>query len=114
MQREIHKAAYDAQKRLEANEDIVVGLNEYQLDEEIHQDLLRVDEALEKAQIDKTQHVRNTRDETYVETCLAELRKAARSNDNVMPFIVEAVKAYATVGEIANVMRDEFGEYTGM
>ncbi|SFF54810.1 methylmalonyl-CoA mutase, N-terminal domain [Halobacillus alkaliphilus] len=114
MQREIHKAAYDAQKRLEANEDIVVGLNEYQLDEEIHQDLLRVDEALEKAQIDKTQHVRNTRDDSHVETCLEELRNAARSNENVMPFIVEAVKAYATVGEIANVMRDEFGEYTGM
>ncbi|MFZ0475407.1 MAG: methylmalonyl-CoA mutase family protein, partial [Halobacillus sp.] len=114
MQREIHKTAYDAQKRLEANEDIVVGLNEYQLDEEIHQDLLRVDEALEKAQIDKTRHVRNTRDDSQVDTCLAELRKAARSNDNVMPFIVEAVKAYATVGEIANVMRDEFGEYTGM
>ncbi|MGP4061785.1 acyl-CoA mutase large subunit family protein [Halobacillus sp. H74] len=114
MQREIHKAAYDAQKRIESNEEIVVGMNEYKLEEEIHADLLRVDEALEQAQIEKTNEVRSSRDQKKVDICLADLRRAAKGTDNVMPHIVDAVKVYATVGEIANVLRDEFGEYTGM
>ncbi|WP_079530215.1 acyl-CoA mutase large subunit family protein [Halobacillus hunanensis] len=114
MQREIHQTAYEAQKRIESNEDIVVGLNEYKLEEEVNPDLLRVDEALEAGQINKTQEIRHTRDAAVVERCLAELRQAAKANDNVMPHIVEAVKVYATVGEIANVLREEFGEYTGM
>ncbi|MCA0970158.1 methylmalonyl-CoA mutase family protein [Halobacillus litoralis] len=114
MQREIHTAAYEAQKRMEAKEDIVVGLNEFQVDEEIQADLLRVDEALEKSQIQKTKQVRKTRDQTVVDGTLGALREAARSRDNVMPYILNAVKAYATVGEIAGVMREEFGEYTGM
>lgn len=114
MQREIHKAAYDAQKRIESKEDIVVGMNEYELEEEIHADLLRVDEALEQAQIEKTKQVRDSRDQDAVTRCLADLREAAKGTDNVMPHIVEAVKVYATVGEIANVLREEFGEYTGM
>lgn len=114
MQREIHAAAYEAQKRMESKEDIVVGLNEYQVEEEIHADLLRVDEALEKSQIEKTKHVRETRNQSVVDESLSKLREAAQKNENVMPHIVEAVKVYATVGEIANVLRDEFGEYTGM
>ncbi|WP_394217788.1 methylmalonyl-CoA mutase [Halobacillus trueperi] len=114
MQREIHKAAYDAQKRIESNEDIVVGMNEYKLEEEIHADLLRVDEALEQAQIKKTQEVRSSRDQESVDQCLRGLREAAKGSENVMPHIVAAVKVYATVGEIANVLREEFGEYTGM
>ncbi|MEC3885244.1 methylmalonyl-CoA mutase family protein [Halobacillus sp. HZG1] len=114
MQREIHKAAYDAQKRIESNEDIVVGMNEFKLEEEIHADLLRVDEALEQAQIKKTQEIRSSRDQESVEQCLKTLREAAKGSENVMPHIVAAVKVYATVGEIANVLREEFGEYTGM
>ncbi|RDY70793.1 methylmalonyl-CoA mutase [Halobacillus trueperi] len=114
MQREIHKAAYDAQKRIESNEDIVVGMNEYKLEEEIHADLLRVDEALEQAQIKKTQEVRSSRNQESVDQCLQALREAAKGTENVMPHIVAAVKVYATVGEIANVLREEFGEYTGM
>lgn len=114
MQREIHKAAYDAQKRIESNEDIVVGMNEYKLEEEIHADLLRVDEALEQAQIKKTQEVRSYRNQESVDQCLQALREAAKGTENVMPHIVAAVKVYATVGEIANVLREEFGEYTGM
>ncbi|MBX0358642.1 methylmalonyl-CoA mutase [Halobacillus sp. Nhm2S1] len=114
MQREIHKAAYDAQKRIESKEDIVVGMNEFKLEEEIHADLLRVDEALEQAQIKKTQEVRSSRDQESVDQCLKALREAAKGTENVIPHIVAAVKVYATVGEIANVLREEFGEYTGM
>ncbi|WP_082233904.1 acyl-CoA mutase large subunit family protein [Halobacillus massiliensis] len=114
MQREIHQAAYDAQKRIESKEDIVVGLNEYKLDEEINPDLLRVDEQLEHEQVEKTKQVRNSRNQQKVDECLRNLKRASNSRENVMPHIVEAVKAYATVGEIANVFRNEFGEYTGM
>ncbi|WP_027955468.1 acyl-CoA mutase large subunit family protein [Halobacillus kuroshimensis] len=114
MQREIHQAAYEAQKRMESKEDIVVGMNEYQVDEEIHADLLKVDEALEKGQIEKTKQVREQRNQEIVDRCLQELRNAAAKQDNVMPPIVRAVQAYATVGEIANVLREEFGEYTAM
>ncbi|WP_176140670.1 acyl-CoA mutase large subunit family protein [Halobacillus salinus] len=114
MQREIHSAAYEAQKRMEAKEDIVVGLNEFKVDEEIHADLLRVDEALERSQIEKTKQVREGRNEAAVEETLSNLRNAAKTTENVMPHIVQAVKQYATVGEIANILREEFGEYTGM
>ncbi len=114
MQREIHQAAYEAQKRLEANEDIVVGLNEFKAEEEINPDLLRVDEALEAGQIRKVKDVRAARDQSEVDQILSRLREAAKGSENLMPHIVTAVKAYATVGEIANVLRDEFGEYSGM
>ncbi|MFC7060558.1 acyl-CoA mutase large subunit family protein [Halobacillus seohaensis] len=114
MQREIHQAAYDAQKRMESKEEIIVGLNEYKLEEEINPDLLRVDEQLEAGQIERTQQIRSARNQKNVDKCLQGLKQAAMSNENVMPYIVEAVKAYATVGEIANVLRNEFGEYSGM
>ncbi|UOQ93675.1 methylmalonyl-CoA mutase family protein [Halobacillus shinanisalinarum] len=114
MQREIHQTAYEAQKRMESKEDIVVGLNEYKLEEEVNPDLLRVDEALEQGQIEKTVQVRSSRNQTEVDQCLNGLRQAAKTNENVMSHIVAAVKVYATVGEIANVLRDEFGEYIGV
>ncbi|WP_028783137.1 acyl-CoA mutase large subunit family protein [Thalassobacillus devorans] len=115
MQREIHQSAYDAQKKIESGEDIIVGMNEFRIEEEINPDLLRVDEALEAHQIEQTKNIRETRDQQLVDDCLNNLKEAARhENENLMPYILEAVKAYATVGEIANVLREEFGEYTGM
>lgn len=115
MQREIHQSAYEAQKRIESKEDIVVGMNEFQIDEELNAELLRVDEQLEYDQKKNVQNVRNTRDESKVNDKLNSLRNAARDEkENLMPHILEAVKAYATVGEICNVLREEFGEYTGM
>ncbi|MBO8154854.1 MAG: methylmalonyl-CoA mutase family protein [Bacillaceae bacterium] len=115
MQREIHQSAYEAQKRIESKEDIVVGMNEFQVDEELNAELLRVDEQLEYDQKKNVQNVRNTRDESKVNDKLNSLRNAARDEkENLMPHILEAVKAYATVGEICNVLREEFGEYTGM
>ncbi|MBM7552368.1 methylmalonyl-CoA mutase family protein [Thalassobacillus pellis] len=114
MQREIHQSAYDAQKRIESQEDVVVGMNAFQVEEEINPDLLRVDEELEARQVSQTKEVRNTRDNQRVEVCLTDLREAAKTEDkNLMPYILDAVKAYATVGEIANILRDEFGEYVG-
>lgn len=115
MQREIHQKAYETQKKIEREEEIIVGLNKYKLDEEVNPDLLKVDEALEQAQIEALGNVRANREQNKVDEILATLRAQAKMQDaNLIPHILEAVKAYATVGEICNVLRDEFGEYTGM
>lgn len=115
MQREIHHAAYEAQKNIENGDDIIVGMNQYQIDEEVNPELLRVDETLEKNQIEKTQNIRNTRDQTQVDQALDQIKKASQDEGtNLMPLILDAVKAYATVGEICNVLRKQYGEYTGM
>ncbi|HLR41158.1 MAG TPA: methylmalonyl-CoA mutase family protein [Virgibacillus sp.] len=114
MQREIQQNAYETQKRIEKEEEIIVGLNKFKLDEEVNPDLLKVDEALEQAQIESIQETRTNRDQTAVDHTLAAIRKAAKTqNVNLIPFILDAVKVYATIGEICNVLRDEFGEYAG-
>lgn len=114
MQREIHQNAYETQKQIEKGEEIIVGLNKFKLDEEINPDLLKVDEALEKAQINDLQKIRSNRDQKAVDKQLDQLREQAKiSNANLIPSILDAVKTYASVGEICNVLRDEFGEYTG-
>jgi len=114
MQREIQQNAYETQKRIEKEEEVIVGLNKFKLDEEVNPDLLKVDEALEQAQIDSIQATRKNREQTAVDHALAAIRKAAQTqNVNLIPFILEAVKVYATIGEICNVLRDEFGEYAG-
>ncbi|SDI96722.1 acyl-CoA mutase large subunit family protein [Salimicrobium halophilum] len=114
MQREIHQTAYDTQKDIEKKEEIIVGVNEFTIDEEVEPELLRVDEELENNQIASTRQARETRDQERVSAVLRELKQAAVTNEKLMPIIVKAVKEYATVGEIANVLREEFGEYTAM
>ncbi|QSS98616.1 methylmalonyl-CoA mutase family protein [Pontibacillus sp. ALD_SL1] len=112
MQREIHHAAYETQKKIESGEEVIVGMNQYKIDEEVNPELLRVDEALEKAQVQKTESIRNNRDQARVEQALNRIKEAAQDQtDNLMPHILEAVKAYATVGEICHTLRREFGEY---
>ncbi|MFB4166406.1 methylmalonyl-CoA mutase [Virgibacillus sp. JSM 102003] len=115
MQREIQQKAYETQKNIEKEEEIIVGLNKYKLDEEVNPDLLKVDEALEQAQIKSMNTVRQQRDQDTVDKSLKAIKEKAKDNNaNLIPFILEAVKEYATIGEICNVLRDEFGEYTGI
>ncbi|WP_164218122.1 methylmalonyl-CoA mutase family protein [Virgibacillus sp. YIM 98842] len=115
MQREIHQNAYETQKNIEKEEEIIVGLNKFTLEEEIDPDLLKVDETLEKAQIDAISNIRNSRDQAKVDKALSVLRENAKKTDsNLIPYILDAVKTYATIGEICNVLRDEFGEYAGI
>lgn len=115
MQREIQQNAYETQKNIEKEEEIIVGLNKYKLDEEVNPDLLKVDEALEQAQIESLETIRNDRNQKSADKALTALRERAKRTDtNLIPYILEAVKVYATVGEICNVLRDEFGEYTGV
>lgn len=111
MQKEIQESAYRAQKAVESGEQIVIGVNKFKINEEKPKDLMRVDPAVEKFQVEKTQNVRSERDNALVEKCLKELKEAAQTDVNLMPIIVNAVKAYATLGEICDVLREVFGEY---
>ena len=111
IQQEIMDAAYDYQKKIENNELIVVGLNKFQIDEEPPKGLLRVDPAVGEMQKQKLVELKAKRDNVKVEETLSALKKACEGTENVMPYVLEAVKTYATLGEICDVMRDVFGEY---
>ena len=111
VQREIQREAYRTQKEIENNELIIVGLNKFTVKEDAPKNLLRVDRRIQEEQIDRINKVKSRRDNREVEKTLVELKKACKGNDNLMPTIVSAVRAYATLGEICNVMRDVFGEY---
>ncbi|WP_232696219.1 acyl-CoA mutase large subunit family protein [Brevibacillus daliensis] len=111
MQREIHKEAYDMQRKIESGEEIVVGVNRFVLENETQPDLLRVDPLIGKKQTEKLDTLRKNRNQALVEQTLNQLREGAKSTENVMPLIVDAVRAYATIGEICGVLRQVFGEY---
>ncbi|WP_101297693.1 acyl-CoA mutase large subunit family protein [Halegenticoccus soli] len=111
VQRQIHDVAFERQREIEDGERIIVGVNEYRVDEEADIDIEEVTEEDERRQIERLESVKAERDDEAVEAALAALRDTARGEGNLLPPIVEAVKAYATVGEICNVLRDEFGEY---
>jgi methylmalonyl-CoA mutase N-terminal domain/subunit len=112
VQRQIQDVAFERQREIEAGERVIVGVNEYQVDEEPHVDIEEVSEADERRQNERLASVREERDDERVEDALAAVRETARGDDNLVPPIVDAVKAYATVGEISDVLREEFGEYT--
>lgn len=112
VQKEILDSAYKYQVAIENKDQIIVGLNEFAADEEQGRDLLRLDPAIEDRQKKKIETLRKKRDNEEVRRLLEDLKKAAQGSENLMPFILKAVKAYATLGEIANALRDVFGEYT--
>ncbi|WP_126661080.1 acyl-CoA mutase large subunit family protein [Haloterrigena salifodinae] len=112
VQRQIQDTAFDRQKEIEEKERVIVGVNEFQTeDEEPEMDVEEVTQEDQQRQIDGLETVRGERDDEVVDAKLEALREAAQGDANLMPYIIEAVKVYATVGEICNVMRDEFGEY---
>ncbi|MBX0293644.1 acyl-CoA mutase large subunit family protein [Haloarcula nitratireducens] len=111
VQRQIQDVAFERQQEQEAGERIIVGVNEFEVEEEGEQDIEEVDEALEATQQENVAAVRDDRDEEAVEDALNALRTAAEGEENLMPYIIDAVKTYATTGEICDVLRDVFGEY---
>jgi methylmalonyl-CoA mutase N-terminal domain/subunit len=111
IQKEIQSSAYTYQKEIEKNERIVVGLNRFQVDEEKPTNLLRVDPAVRISQIEKLKSLKAERDPEKIKKSLARLKKATESKENLMPPILEAVKGYATLGEICDTLREVFGEY---
>ena len=110
-QREIQNAAYAYQKAVEKGEQVVVGVNRFAISGETKPDLLRVDEALGESRRRQVASIRAGRDQAATAARLGELSQAARGSENLMPRILAAVKAEATVGEICDVLRATFGEY---
>lgn len=111
VQGEIQDVAYERQREIETGERTIVGVNKYQVDEEPTVEVQEVSEKEEQKQVEALEARKEARDDEAVDAALEAIRTAANSDDNLMPFIVDAVKAYATIGEICGVLREEFGEY---
>jgi methylmalonyl-CoA mutase N-terminal domain/subunit len=111
IQREISDAAYRFQKRVDETKRVVVGVNKFTVDEESQFDYLRINPQAEEEQLNALKNIRSKRDEEQVAQKLTTLRDVAKSDENLIPPILEAVKLYATLGEICGVLRDVFGEY---
>ena len=111
VQREIQNAAYGYQTAVDAKETIVVGVNEFASEQEVAVPIQRIDEALEGRQVERVRQLRMRRDREAHAAALQRVEDVARGGGNLMPQILHAVESYATVGEIANVLRTVFGEY---
>jgi len=111
IQREIQESAYRYQQAVEQGEQIVVGVNEFMVEEETTLRRLKVDPVVQKRQIERLQALRERRDSEKVQSLLTQLKETARSEVNLLPIILECVQAYATLGEICGVLREVFGEY---
>src|SRR5512136_1864361 len=111
IQQEIAESAYQYQKEIESKKRIIVGLNQFQIEEEPLKDILRIKPEVERYQKEKLTKVKKERDNSRVKETLAILKKTAEGKGNVVLPILEAVKAYATIGEISDTLRQVFGEY---
>jgi methylmalonyl-CoA mutase N-terminal domain/subunit len=111
IQGEIAESAYQYQKEIEAKKRIVVGLNQFQIEEGPLMDILRIKPEVEQYQKEKLTRVKKERDNSRVKETLTVLKKAAQGRDNLVPPVLEAVKVYATLGEISDTLREVFGEY---
>ncbi len=111
VQSEIQNAAYEYQKAIERGQQVVVGVNEFVAQEEKPIPTLRIDPEIERAQAARVQSLRARRDQARTREALAAVESRARSGENLMPAILAAVEAYATVGEISDALRRVFGEY---
>jgi methylmalonyl-CoA mutase N-terminal domain/subunit len=110
-QQEIANAAYAYQKQLERKEKITVGVNRYQMEEKKTIEYLKIDPEVERRQLHRLQETKRARNQVRVQSCLADLREAARGSSNLMPFVLAAVKEYATLQEMCDVFREVFGSY---
>jgi len=110
-QMEIANAAYHYQQQIDKGEKVIVGVNRYVTEEPIPVEILEINEEVEEKQLAKLKEVKRTRDSRRVIQRLSDLRAASKSDRNLMPYVIDAVKAYATEQEICDVWRDVFGEY---
>jgi len=112
MQREITESAYRFQKEVEAKKRVIVGVNDFASDEKVPMKLLQIDPAIEKKLVKQLKRIKRERNKEKVNEALSKLREAAqKENVNLVPFILEAVKEYATLGEVCGTLREVFGEY---
>jgi methylmalonyl-CoA mutase, N-terminal domain len=113
IQKEIADASYQYQKGVEQGTDIVVGVNKFTEEESLREPVFSIDDSIRNLQIDKINAVKAARNQAEVDTNLNKLREACTNNTNVMPHILSSVESYATLGEIADTMRNVFGEFQG-
>ena len=111
IQKEIESKAYSHQKEIEEKKRIIVGMNEFKVREDMDISISKPDPRHAQKQIEKLREVKKSRDQSKVQSTLTAVRKAAEGQENLMPCFIEAVKAYATLGEICGVLRRVFGEY---
>ena len=111
VQTEIQRAAFGYQRAVETKEQIVVGVNDFQAEEERQIPMLRIEPALEREQVTRLQALRVRRNAAETRAALAELERRAKTNENLLPAILAAVEKFATVGEISDTLRRVFGEY---
>jgi methylmalonyl-CoA mutase N-terminal domain/subunit len=111
VQQEIQNAAYEYQRAVDRKEQVVVGVNRFQAEEENPIPIFRANEELERKQIERVRALRQGRDQDLWRASLKSVEEAARSDTNLLPHLVHAVESYATVGEISDTLRQVFGEY---
>lgn len=109
--REIQDSAYEYQQRVERGEEVVVGVNEYTVEEDTSPEILKVDEDTRDLQLERLETVKDERDDDAVDETLTALSTAIDNDENVMPYIIDAVKEYATMGEIMQVFENHYGAY---
>ncbi len=111
VQREIEQAAFEFQQGVERGQQVVVGVNRFEASEETPVPVLRIDPEIEHGQVERLRRMRARRDAARAQAARRRLEEAAHTDENLMPLILEAVEAYATVGEISDALRRVFGEY---
>ncbi|MCK4434498.1 methylmalonyl-CoA mutase, partial [Candidatus Bathyarchaeota archaeon] len=110
-QKEIADSAYKYQREVDEKKRILIGVNDYKTEEKYPMKILRVDPKVEEKQVARLQKLKRERDNRKVNEVLEKLHYSAEKNENLMPIIIDAVKAYATIGEICDVLRKIYGEY---
>ena len=110
-QNEIRSTAYRTQQEIDEGSRVIVGVNQYVSEEPVEPELFSVGDAVRREQVERLKTLRQRRDGKAVQAALAEVQRRAKGSDNLMPAIIDAVSAYATLGEIANALRAEWGEY---
>lgn len=113
MQEEIARASYDYQTKVESGEKIIVGVNKFTDDNSAKTDTMRIDDSIRKVQSEKLAKLRSTRNNDAVKKSLSDLKTAVVEERNIMPYVITAVEQYATLGEIADVLRSVYGEFQG-
>jgi methylmalonyl-CoA mutase N-terminal domain/subunit len=111
MQDEIAKSAYEYQRQIESGEKIIVGVNKFQSEKSNTTYGFKINDSIRQTQIDQLTKLKARRNNTKVQDCLSQINQAARGNSNLMPFVLDAVENYCTLGEISDELRKVFGEY---
>ena len=110
-QNEISQSAYEYQQKIDNHEKVIVGVNKYKVKEDITPQLQEIDEKETSRQVNRVKKYKKNRDQIKLKKSLDKLKKVAKSNDNIFKYIIDAIKANATLGEISDTLRQEFGEY---